>query len=138
MCRTETTPWVLYRNQRRPESGESGSRTMIARDQSPVQRTPNDLIISYKLPLSMLATLVIPSMIHSAIHLVAWNLAFPSEIENALWKMSGIILASVSCFSIGLVRRLIMIGYQGKYNLSWLWVYARRKSFTEGSLARHM
>ncbi|KAI5924435.1 hypothetical protein F4810DRAFT_665452 [Camillea tinctor] len=104
---------------------------VIGGHQSPVKRVPNDSIMPSNLPLNVLAGLVIPSIIHSCIHLGAWNLAFPSEVEKLLWRISVIILASVSCVSIGLVRVLTIAGYRGKYNLSWLWINVNRESEEE-------
>ncbi|KAI1338363.1 hypothetical protein F5Y15DRAFT_386932 [Xylariaceae sp. FL0016] len=103
----------------REEEEEEEKRT-------PVQRIPDDAILPTQLPLSVLASLVVPSMIHSCIHLLAWNQEFPTTTERLLWRISAVVLASVSCFSVGMVRVLAILGYRGKYNLSWLWVNVGR------------
>ncbi|TRX91898.1 hypothetical protein FHL15_007217 [Xylaria flabelliformis] len=84
-----------------------------------LQRIPDDAILPTKLPPNVLAMLVIPSLIHSGIHLLGWNFAYPSSIEQLLWRISAVILASVSAVSVGMVRILATLGYRGRYNLAW-------------------
>ncbi|KAK3939976.1 hypothetical protein QBC46DRAFT_354517 [Diplogelasinospora grovesii] len=107
------------------EKEKQDSRTTQVRTQRPAGRIADDSILpGRRLPLKLLAMLIIPSLIHSSIHLVGWNLEFPTSLEQNLWRGSVIILASMSCVSVGMVRVLRVIGYQGEYSLVWVWVNA--------------
>ncbi|KAI0536509.1 hypothetical protein GGR58DRAFT_514480 [Xylaria digitata] len=96
------------------------------------QRIPNDAVVTTRLPLNVLAALVIPSLIHSAVHLLGWNFTYPSSIEQLLWRISAVILASISAVSVGIVHMLVTIGYQGKYNLAWVWINFQRQEPRSG------
>ncbi|KAI1733761.1 hypothetical protein F4680DRAFT_379272 [Xylaria scruposa] len=92
-----------------------------------LQRIPDDAILPTRLPPNVLAMLVIPSLIHSGIHLLGWNFAYPSSIEQLLWRISAVILASVSAVSVGMVRILATLGYRGRFNLAWVWINVQRE-----------
>ncbi|KAI1749086.1 hypothetical protein F4782DRAFT_316413 [Xylaria castorea] len=100
---------------------ETNSRTRTR-----LQRIPDDAILPTRLPLHVLVMLVVPSLIHSGIHLLGWNFAYPSRIEQLLWRISAVILTSVSAISLGMIRILAIFGYQGRYNLAWVWINFQR------------
>lgn len=102
----------------------STSPSAYASAEQPVQRVPDDAIMPSQLPLKVLAGLIIPSMIHSCIHLLGWNLHYPSTFEKQLWRASAVTLTAMSCLAVGAVRVLHLVGYQGRYNLVWVWVTA--------------
>ncbi|KAI1078668.1 hypothetical protein F5B20DRAFT_546863 [Whalleya microplaca] len=101
---------------------------VVGTDRVPLQRIPDDAILPSQLPLPLLAALIIPSMIHSCIHLMGWNLPYPTKTEQLLWRISAVMLAGMSCISVGMVRVLAVLGYKGKYNLVWIWINVRRQS----------
>ncbi|KAI0416308.1 hypothetical protein F5X98DRAFT_388081 [Xylaria grammica] len=90
-----------------------------SRNRARLQRIRNDAILTKRLPLDVLAALVIPPLIHSTVHLLGWNFAYPSSIEQLLWRISAVALASVSAVGIGIIHMLDLFGYQGRYNLAW-------------------
>ncbi|KAJ8124844.1 hypothetical protein O1611_g8797 [Lasiodiplodia mahajangana] len=104
--------------------GKAGTNTDI---RTPLHRMPDDAILPAGIPLYVYAMLAIPSLIHSSIHLLAWNHAFPTTIEQTLWRISAISLASVSVVNFSIVRVLTLCGFQGKFNLTWVWVNMHRQ-----------
>lgn len=88
------------------------------------QRIPDDSILPNRLPLKLIVLLIIPSVLHGAIHLIAWNHPFPTQTELYLWRTSIIALLTTSCLSVGVMRILGLAGYQGRYTLVWVWVNA--------------
>ncbi|KAI0470080.1 hypothetical protein GGR56DRAFT_660967 [Xylariaceae sp. FL0804] len=110
--------WPMFRDYDLERSG-SGAQA--------VGRISDDAILPAGLPPRVLAALIVTSMIHSCIHLLCWNLAFPTWAEQQIWRASAVVLASVSSFSIGMVRLLAATGYKGQYSLAWLWVNIDRR-----------
>lgn len=96
--------------------------TEPGQSRQPVQRIANDAILPSVLSPKVYAGLVIPSMIHSCIHLLGWNMDYPSNAEKQLWRASTVALAVMSCIAVGVVRMLAIIGYRGRYNLVFVWV----------------
>ena len=108
--------------------GVDEKRAAVGMGRAPISRVPNDAILCSGLPARLLAALAIPSMIHSAIHLLGWNFQYPSEVERTLWRAATLSLLSVSGVSVGVVRILAVVGYKGQYNMTILWVNRRRES----------
>lgn len=91
----------------------------------PIQRIPDDAIMPpSSFPLKVYASLIIPSLIHSCIHLLGWNLDYPSTVEQQLWRSSAVALAAMSCVAVGASRMLRLMKYKGRYSLVWFWVNA--------------
>lgn len=128
----ESQDWQRYdgRNEKskstarvEPDSRSGPISSSAAGEQpQPVQRIPNDSILPSGLSVKVYAGLIIPSMIHSCIHLLGWNLDYPSNVEKQLWRASAVGLAVISCITVGAVRMLRAIGYKGRYNLVYIWV----------------
>ncbi|KAI1122871.1 hypothetical protein F5Y10DRAFT_286685 [Nemania abortiva] len=95
-------------------------------NRTPFQRIPDDTLLPKTLPRNVLAVLIVAACVHSTIHLLGWNFAYPSSIEQLLWRTSTVILPSVSAVSLGITHVLAALGYQGKYNLIWLWINLQR------------
>lgn len=94
----------------------------LATTQVPAPRIPDDAIMPTRLPIKVLGGLMLPSMIHSCIHLLGWNLDYPTDVEKQLWRASAVTLSAMSCIAVGAVRVLAISGYKGRYNLVWFWV----------------
>ncbi|KAI0104266.1 hypothetical protein GGR51DRAFT_229503 [Nemania sp. FL0031] len=102
---------------------EAGSQ-----DRARLQRVPDDAILmTARLPSNVLVALIIPSLIHSTVHLLGWNFAYPSSVEQLLWRISVVTLASVSAVAVGIIHMLDTFGYQGRYNLTWVWIKFQRE-----------
>lgn len=117
-------------------SSSTSASTSASEDKQPVQRIPGDAAMPSQLSSKILLGLIIPSMIHSCIHLLGWNLQYPTTIEKQLWRVSAVTLAGTSCLAVGAVRVLRVVGYKGRYNLVWFWVNADSRPEAEGSNAR--
>lgn len=83
-----------------------------SRNRALLQRIPNDATLMTRLPLNVLAALVMPFLIHSTVHLRSLNFTYPSRIEQLLWRISAIILASLSAVGIGIIHMLDSFDYQ--------------------------
>lgn len=114
------------------QTNEYTFQTAISWTQSPRTRIPDDSIMAVRLPTKMIALLLIPSLIHSSIHLAGWNHAFPTHTELILWRVCVILLAAMSSVSVGAVRILGITGYKGRYNLLWVWVNANAAPGSRG------
>ncbi|THZ14697.1 hypothetical protein D6C91_07176 [Aureobasidium pullulans] len=55
--------------------------------------------VAFKEPLSSI-TFVIVAIVYGGLHLLAWNAPFHTRIEETLWKISGISVASIGPMSI--------------------------------------
>ncbi|CAN8096225.1 unnamed protein product [Discula destructiva] len=93
-------------------------------EQQPAQRIPDDAYLPARLEPKVLLSLVIPSMVHSCIHLLGWNLDYPTTIEKQLWRAAAVTLIAMSCVAVGAVRLLAIIGYKGRHSLLSFWVNA--------------
>ena len=100
------------------------------------RRIPDDSILPIRMPLRLVVLLLIPSILHSTIHLVGWNHEFPTRAEQIIWRGSVIVLIVMSCLSVGIVRILGLVKYQGRYNLVWVWVNAGAKESPSSGLPR--
>lgn len=112
--RSKSTHSTLIAAERQPESEPQSPQ--------PVQRIANDAIMPAVLSAKVYAGLIIPSMIHSCIHLLGWNMDYPSDLEKQLWRASTVALAAMSCIAVGAVRALNLLGYKGRYTLVFVWV----------------
>lgn len=117
---TSTKSGVFSRNATRVET----TTTLVGEQTRPIQRMPNDAIMPSDLSPKVYAGLVIPSIIHSCIHLLGWNMDYPSDIEKQLWRASTVALAAMSCIAVGAVRLLSILGYKKRFNLVFVWVNA--------------
>lgn len=93
----------------------------------PRGRIPDDEVISSPLPPRVMIALVIPSMIHSTIHLLAWNAHFPTELEKALWRVSALTLLVMSSLAVGMTRVLAAVGYRQQFSLTFFWINRNRE-----------
>lgn len=120
----------LEKSNSRAFTAVSRSTTLVASEpfplepepKRPVQRIANDAIMPAVLSAKIYAGLIIPSMIHSCIHILGWNMDYPSNIEKQLWRASTVALAAMSCIAVGAVRTLNLLGYKGRYTLVFVWV----------------
>lgn len=91
----------------------------------PVKRVPDDATLPpARIPPKIILSLVLPSMLHSTIHLLGWDLEYPTDIERQLWRAAAVTLTAASCVSIAITRLLALVGYRGRYNLVYVWVNA--------------
>ncbi|KAN0079245.1 hypothetical protein V8E54_004459 [Elaphomyces granulatus] len=88
----------------------------------PLQRLPNDTIMPLNWAGFVWGLVCIPSMVHSVIHLIAWNYEFPTHIEQLFWRGSGVILATGFMLSLGGRFLLNTCGCRGTSTLIWIWV----------------
>ncbi|KAK3321905.1 hypothetical protein B0H66DRAFT_531268 [Apodospora peruviana] len=100
------------------------THTVTTWTQTPARRIPDDSIMAVRLPTKMVVLLLVPSLIHSSIHLAGWNHEFPTQAEQTMWRIAVVMLAAMSSISVGAVRVMGLLGYQGRYNLLWAWVNA--------------
>ena len=114
------------------QENEYAFQTAISWTQSPRRRIPDDSIMAVRLPTKMVVLLLVPSLIHSSIHLAGWNHHFPTHTELILWRVCVILLAAMSSISVGAVRLLGITGYKGRYNLLWVWVNANADPRSRG------
>lgn len=125
-----TSTQDLEKSHSRAWTAVSPSTTLVAgqsfplepEPKRPVQRIANDAIMPAVLSAKVYAGLIIPSMIHSCIHLLGWNMDYPSNMERQLWRASTVALAAMSCIAVGVVRTLNLLGYKGRYTLVFVWV----------------
>ncbi|KEY74438.1 hypothetical protein S7711_04476 [Stachybotrys chartarum IBT 7711] len=104
------------------QASQASHGTAVASHNRPLRRIPDDAIMPAGLPLKMIGVLLIPSISHSLIHLLGWNLRFPTQAEQNIWRSAVCTLAGTSFLSVGIVRVLARLGYQGRYSLTWVWV----------------
>lgn len=91
----------------------------------PVQRVPDDATLPpARIPPKIILSLILPSMLHSTIHLLGWDLEYPTDIERQLWRAAAVTLTAASCVSIAVTRLLALVGYRGRYSLVYFWVNA--------------
>lgn len=91
----------------------------------PVQRVPDDATLPpTRIPAKIILSLILPSMLHSTIHLLGWDLEYPTDIERQLWRAAAVTLTAASCVSIAVTRLLALVGYRGRYSLVYFWVNA--------------
>lgn len=88
----------------------------------PTLRVPDDAILPNLWGPCLYASVGVPSILHSTIHLLAWNVEFPTHAEQLLWRGATLTLLVASSFSVGVVGSLIRRGYTGRVNLCWIWV----------------
>lgn len=119
----------------RVASGLSGKIVATVLPQKhPTQRIPDDAILPSQTAPKVLIGIIIPSMVHSCIHLLGWNLHYPSTVERELWRVSAVTLTVASCVAVAAVRVLKVVGYEGRYSLVWFWVNASRQRRESGDL----
>ncbi|KAK3319949.1 hypothetical protein B0T19DRAFT_275307 [Cercophora scortea] len=126
---TETTEWKVDSNinlARKNGDGLDRENTKVTSisSQHPRQRIADDAIMAARLPTKVVIMLVVPSMLHSGIHLAGWNHVFPTQAEQTLWRVCSVVLIAMSSVGVGLVRVLGQAKYRGRYNLLWVWVNA--------------
>jgi hypothetical protein len=85
-------------------------------------RLYDDSILPCGLSPLILLSVALPSMVHSAIHLLGWNFEYPTYTEKQLWRSAAVILNVMAGITVGGVRVLTMSGYQGRFNLVYIWV----------------
>jgi hypothetical protein len=85
-------------------------------------RVYDDAILPCGLTPLVLLSVALPSMVHSAIHLLGWNFDYPTYTEKQLWRSAAIILNVMAMITVGGVRALTILGYQGRFNLIYIWV----------------
>ncbi|KAK3689928.1 hypothetical protein B0T22DRAFT_514750 [Podospora appendiculata] len=111
----------------RVERGHTQTQTntpnMIS-SQRPRQRIADDAVMAARLPTKVVAMLMVPSMLHSGIHLAGWNHTFPTSAEQTVWRVCAVVLVAMSSAAVGLVRVLGQAKYRGRYNMLWVWVNA--------------
>lgn len=91
----------------------------------PVQRVPDDATLPPAIiPPKIILSLILPSLLHSTIHLLGWDLEYPTDIERQLWRAAAVTLTAASCVSIAITRLLALVGYRGRYSLVYFWVNA--------------
>jgi hypothetical protein len=88
----------------------------------PLQRIPNDAITPGGMNWLEFMLVLVPSMIHSAIHLIGWNFHFPTRIEQYLWRAASLVLAGGLPVSVGVELLLQSIGFRGQPSFLWIWV----------------
>ncbi|KAL9622635.1 MAG: hypothetical protein Q9160_002945 [Pyrenula sp. 1 TL-2023] len=100
-------------------------RTLLSRfdlSDRPTLRVPDDANLPNLWGPRLYALVGIPSLLHSTIHLLAWNVVFPTRAEQLLWRSSALTLLIASSVSTGGVSYLMRRGYKGRLNLCWIWV----------------
>ena len=85
-------------------------------------RIYDDSILPCGLSPLVLLSVALPSMVHSAIHLLGWNFEYPTYTEKILWRTAALVLNVMAGITVGGVRALTMMGYQGRFNLIYIWV----------------
>jgi hypothetical protein len=85
-------------------------------------RIYDDAILPFGLSPLVLLSVVLPSMVHSTIHLLGWNFEYPTYAEKQLWRIASIVLTVMAAISVGGVRALTLSGYRGRFNLIYIWV----------------
>ena len=85
-------------------------------------RIYDDSILPCGLTPLVLLSVALPSMVHSAIHLLGWNFDYPTYTEKIMWRSAALVLNVMAGITVGGVRVLTVIGYKGRFNLIWIWV----------------
>ncbi|POS75115.1 hypothetical protein DHEL01_v206492 [Diaporthe helianthi] len=121
---TPTIPTRRPSKQAPPRVGNSTDEEEHTPTQrQPVQRVPDDATLPpARISPKIILSLILPSMLHSTIHLLGWDLEYPTEIERQLWRAAAVTLTAASCVSIATTRLLALVGYRGRYNLVYFWV----------------
>lgn len=122
---TPIIPMPSKQPPRRAGNSMSEDEEYTPTQRQPVQRVPDDAILPpVRIPPKTILSLVLPSMLHSTIHLLGWDLQYPTDIERQLWRAAAVTLTAASCVSIAITRLLALVGYRGRYNLVYFWVNA--------------
>ncbi|KAF3768963.1 hypothetical protein M406DRAFT_349979 [Cryphonectria parasitica EP155] len=95
--------------------------------QRPLQRIPNDAILApADPPNKVLVAIALSSAVHWCIHLMGWNLAFPTIAERQLWRASAVVQAATTTLTIVTTRVVGAAGYSGRFSLALIWVNASK------------
>lgn len=93
----------------------------VSEKQLPLRMYDDSILPGGLAPLILLSV-ALPSMVHSAIHLLGWNFQFPTYTEKQLWRISAVVLNAMAAVTVGGVRVLAILGYKGRFNLIYIWV----------------
>lgn len=85
-------------------------------------RIYNDSILPAGLTPLVLLSAFIPSVAHSAIHLLGWNFEYPTHEEKLLWRCAAVVLVTMGAISSVGIRAFTQSGYKGRFNLVFIWV----------------
>ncbi|KAH6667957.1 hypothetical protein B0J14DRAFT_676103 [Halenospora varia] len=90
----------------------------------PLQRLPNDTIMPGGSKMTWWEVMLTlgSSVLHSTIHLLGWNFEFPTPIEQILWRVSSLTLASGLFVMLAVERLLLLLGFRGQPCWIWIWV----------------
>ena len=88
----------------------------------PLRRIPDDAICPANLSTWDCVAVIVPSMLHSTIHLMGWNFTYPTLLEKYLWRASSLVLAAglFACFAVEYGLRLV--GFRGHRSLAGFWI----------------
>jgi len=106
-----------------PSRVESNSTLLTTAPERPLPpRIYDDSILPGGLSPLILLSVALPSMVHSAIHLLGWNFDYPTYAEKQLWRSAAVVLNVMAAVSVGGTRALTLLGYRGRFNLIYIWV----------------
>jgi hypothetical protein len=100
-------------------------RTILQRfglRERPLRRMPDDAVMPNDMSVLTWILITVPSLMHTAVHLLGWNHRFPTNIEQQFWRGASVFLATGLPLSTALKALLNACGCRGQPSLVWIWV----------------
>lgn len=92
--------------------------------QSSTHEVIKDQRSSWVLPIIVIVATILSTTLFGGIHLLAWNISFPSPVERTLWRTAALLVCIIPsvCALIVLVEHLIF-GTTNKTSTAVVWIF---------------